>query len=288
MSSRKTKVTPRGDRAVLIERIFDAPRDRVWRAFTDPAQLAQWWGRGNELVIEKFDLRRGGHWRFVEKTAGGPQGFEGRFRVVEPPSRLEQTFDWDGSPGHVMVNCMTLEEVAGGKTKLVVEATAFAAEDSQAMLKSGMEEGMNASYDALDRVLAKPEPAAAAARTMVEKVAFTMIPVKDAARARKFYEEVLGLTVGMAGGKGSMHWIEYDLPGGGCVALTNTTGNAPSTSAGATVSLEVADLRGLLDRLKSLSVEIKTDVIRGPHCSMAVCVDSEGNGLLLHQLDAKG
>src|SRR5450756_1023502 len=52
-----------GDRT---ERIFDASRERVWRAFTDPEQLAQWWGRGNKVVVERMDVERGGHWRYVE------------------------------------------------------------------------------------------------------------------------------------------------------------------------------------------------------------------------------
>jgi predicted enzyme related to lactoylglutathione lyase len=123
---------------------------------------------------------------------------------------------------------------------------------------------------------------------MFKKVAFTMYPIKDAARARAFYEETLGLKAGMAGAQGGMHWIEYDLPGGGCLALTNASGEEPSSTAGGTVALEVEDLTGLLETLKSKGVKFKSDVIRGPRCRMAVCLDSEGNSLLLHQLDAKG
>ena len=89
----------------------------------------------------------------------------------------------------------------------------------------------------------------------------------------------------MAGGQGGKYWIEYDLPGGGCLALTNTTGNTPSATAGATVALEVEELTSLMARLKEEGVEFKSDVIRGPRCQMAVCLDTEGNSLLLHQLD---
>ena len=120
---------------------------------------------------------------------------------------------------------------------------------------------------------------------MFKKVAFTMYPIKDVARARAFYEHTLGLKVGLAGGQGDMHWIEYDLPGGGCLALTNTTGAEPSSTSGGTVALEVEDLIGLLEALKSKGVRLKSDVIRGPKCRMAVCLDSEGNSILLHQLD---
>jgi predicted enzyme related to lactoylglutathione lyase len=125
----------------------------------------------------------------------------------------------------------------------------------------------------------------AALAGQVRKVAFTMYPVKDVARARAFYEETLGLVVGMHGGRGDMFWVEYDLPGGGCFAITNTTGEEPSAGAGGTIALEVSDLDALIVRLKARGVTFKSDVIRGPRCRMAVCIDSEGNSLLLHQLD---
>jgi predicted enzyme related to lactoylglutathione lyase len=83
-----------------------------------------------------------------------------------------------------------------------------------------------------------------------------------------------------------MYWIEYDLPGGGCLALTNVGGEQPSASAGGTIALEVDDLETLIQELKAKGVSFKSGVIRGPHCQMAVCLDSEGNSLLLHQLDA--
>lgn len=120
---------------------------------------------------------------------------------------------------------------------------------------------------------------------MFKKVAFTIYPVTNVARARAFYEETFGLEVGMAGRQGDMHWIEYDLPGGGCLALTNTTGEEPSAKAGGTVALEVDDLTRLIEELKSKGVTFKSEVIRGPRCRMAICLDSEGNSILLHQLD---
>ena len=129
---------------------------------------------------------------------------------------------------------------------------------------------------------ANTTPAAAPA---VRKVAFTMLPVHDVERARQFYEQTLGLKVGLHGGHGGMWWVEYDLPGGGCIALTNTTGREPSATAGATLALEVNDLPALIDQLKSVGVRSQGEVVRGPRCHMITCLDSEGNALLLHQLD---
>jgi len=117
------------------------------------------------------------------------------------------------------------------------------------------------------------------------KVAFTMYPIVDIDRARRFYEKTLGLEVSVVGGQGDMHWVEYDLPGGGCLALTNTSGEDPSAAAGGTIALEVDDLSSLMERLKANEVQFTSEVIRGPNCQMAVCLDSEGNSLLLHQLD---
>lgn len=147
------RVTTPTERTIHIERIFNAPRERVWCAMTDPTLVAQWWGRGNKLVVERMELVRGGHWRFVEHAADGTHGFEGRYREVTPPSRIEQTFEWDGMPGHVSVETMVLEEIAGGRTKLINTVLFFTTEDRDGMLSAGMEGGMNESFAALDRLL---------------------------------------------------------------------------------------------------------------------------------------
>jgi uncharacterized protein YndB with AHSA1/START domain len=152
-SVRAAKVTTPAEREIRIERIFNAPRERVWRAFTDPEQVAQWWGRGNKLVIERLDVVRGGHWRFVEHTSEGAHGFEGRFREVTPPERLVQTFEWDGMPGHVIVNATTFEDLDDGRTRVVTIALFHTKEDRDGMIASGMEGGLNQSYAALDRLL---------------------------------------------------------------------------------------------------------------------------------------
>jgi uncharacterized protein YndB with AHSA1/START domain len=152
----KAQVTQLSDRELRIERIFNASRERVWKAMTDPALVAQWWGRGNKLVVERMELKRGGHWRFVEHTAEGAHGFEGRYREVRAPEYVEQTFEWDGAPGHVVVETMRLEDLGDGRTKLVNTSLFHTAEDMRGMTQSGMEEGMNASYAALDKLLAQP------------------------------------------------------------------------------------------------------------------------------------
>ncbi|HEY6078639.1 MAG TPA: SRPBCC family protein [Polyangiaceae bacterium] len=141
------------DRQIRVERIFNAPRERVWQALTNPQLVAQWWGRGNQLVIERMEVERGGHWRFVEHAPEGAQGFEGRYREVKPPERVVQTFEWDGMPGHVIVETVTLEDLGDGRTRLVNVSLFHTTEERDGMLSSGMEQGMAESYAALDRLL---------------------------------------------------------------------------------------------------------------------------------------
>lgn len=122
---------------------------------------------------------------------------------------------------------------------------------------------------------------------MLKKVAFTMYPITDVPRARDFYENKLGLTIGSHGNQGDNWWIEYDLPGGGCFALTNFTDEKPSANSGGTIAFEVEDLDKLIADLKAQNVAFRSDVIHGPNCRMSVCLDSEGNSILLHQLNRK-
>jgi uncharacterized protein YndB with AHSA1/START domain len=148
------KTTIPTDREIRTERVFDAPRERVWQAFTDPNLVAQWWGRGNKLIIERMEVERGGHWRYVEHAPDGVHGFEGRYREVTPPERLAQTFDWDGMPGYVAVETVTFEDLGGGRTRLVNTSLFHTTEERDGMLNSGMEAGLDQSYAALDHLLA--------------------------------------------------------------------------------------------------------------------------------------
>ena len=116
----------------------------------------------------------------------------------------------------------------------------------------------------------------------MKKVAFTLYPVIDGARARAFYEGTLGLAVGKHSESGV--WTEYDLPGGGCLALFKTDQMAPSADAGGTIALEVDDLDATNARLKAAGVTFKAEMIHSPVCRMSVILDSEGNSVLLHQL----
>jgi uncharacterized protein YndB with AHSA1/START domain len=147
-------ITTPAEREIRIERVFDAPIGRVWRAYTDPELIAQWWGRGNRLEIERMEVERGGHWRFVEHGPEGSHGFEGRYREVAPMERIVQTFEWDGMPGHVAVETAEFTDLGDGRTKVTATSLFHTSEERDGMLHSGMEVGLNESYAALDKLLA--------------------------------------------------------------------------------------------------------------------------------------
>ncbi|MFC9896617.1 SRPBCC family protein [Nocardia sp. NPDC127579] len=147
-------VTTTGDRDIHIERVFDAPLARVWAAYTRVEQLSQWWGRGNRLDIERWEFRKGGHWRFVEHSDGEQHGFEGRFREIVPEERIVQSFEWDGMPAHVAIDTATFVDLGDGRTKVITDSIFHTAEERDGMVQSGMEGGLNESYRALDRLLA--------------------------------------------------------------------------------------------------------------------------------------
>jgi uncharacterized protein YndB with AHSA1/START domain len=147
-------ITTPVDREIHIERIFDAPRDRVFAAFTDPDLIPEWWGpRGTTAFVEKMDVRTGGDWRFLVRGSDGSEtGFRGTYREVIAPERIVQTFEWDGMPGYVSVDIATFEDL-GDRTKVTTRSLFHTPEERDGMLGSGMEGGLNETYQRLDELL---------------------------------------------------------------------------------------------------------------------------------------
>ena len=146
-----TTITTPTEREIRIERVVDAPPDRVWRAFTEPKLVAAWWGRGNPLVIERLELERGGHWRFVEHGANGVYGFEGRYREVTAPHRFVRSFEWDGMPAHVAIETVVLKDLGDGRTMIITTMQFHSTEERDGFLNAGMQAGMDQAYAALDQ-----------------------------------------------------------------------------------------------------------------------------------------
>jgi uncharacterized protein YndB with AHSA1/START domain len=155
-SKSELKITVISDTELLITREFDAPRETVFKAMTDPALLSRWWGpRKYETIVDHMDVRPGGTWRMLNRAAdGGEHAFRGEFREVVPPERVVWTFEYEPLPGHISVETMTLTE-RDGRTLLTVRDQFASKEDLDGMVQSGMESGARESYERLDEILAE-------------------------------------------------------------------------------------------------------------------------------------
>jgi uncharacterized protein YndB with AHSA1/START domain len=153
-SARLATVTTPSDREIRIERVFDARRDRVFAVYTDPELIPEWWGpRGTTTIVDVMEPRAGGSWRFIAREADGSEtAFRGTYREVTPPERIVQTFEWEGMPGHVCVETAEFEDL-GDRTRVVTTSIFHTAEERDGMLGSGMEGGMNETYQRLDELL---------------------------------------------------------------------------------------------------------------------------------------
>ncbi|HEX8343258.1 MAG TPA: SRPBCC family protein [Actinoplanes sp.] len=140
------------DHEIVMTRVFDAPRELVFAAHTEPEHVKHWWGRGNPLDVQ-MDFRVGGSYRFVEHADGEEYAFRGEYREIQAPERLVQTFEFEGMPGHIAVETLVLTEQEGKTT--VTSTTRFdTKEDRDGMLQSGMADGAEQSYRALEEYLA--------------------------------------------------------------------------------------------------------------------------------------
>ncbi len=156
----RTEITvPEGTQSVVITREFDAPRDLVFRAYTDPKLIEQWWGpRRYATVVDRLEPHDGGRWRFLNRDAEGHEfGFRGVFHGTPSPEGICQTWEFEGTPGHVSLETSTLEE-RNGKTFLRNVAVFQSVEDRDAIVAEGMSEGAEESMDRLAELLARLAP----------------------------------------------------------------------------------------------------------------------------------
>lgn len=154
----KTKIiAEEGKQEMFIEREFDAPRELVFKAYTDPEIYTQWVGpKGYEMDLKEFDTKSGGKWSFTHKDPNGNEfAFHGVFHEVLAPERIIQTFEFDGLPeaGHVMLETARFEQLPGGRCKVLAQSIFQTVEDRDGMIQSGMEDGMNQGFEKLDQLL---------------------------------------------------------------------------------------------------------------------------------------
>ena len=153
-ASKQLTVTTPSDREILMTRILDAPRDLVFEAHSSCEHMSRWWGpRRYEIASCEMDFRPGGRWRIVHRGDDGQEfGFRGEFREIRRPELITWTFEFEGMPGHVSVQTLTLEE-HDGKTTLTSRVLFDSIEDRDGMINSGMESGASESMDRLEEYL---------------------------------------------------------------------------------------------------------------------------------------
>jgi uncharacterized protein YndB with AHSA1/START domain len=155
MAKNKLVITLPSDTEILQVREFDAPRELVFRAYTEPEILAQWWGpRKYEIIIDHMDVRPGGTWRVIHRDAeGNEHPFRGKYREITPTHKIVNTFEYEPFAGHISVENATFEDIGNNRTRLTVRSEFASKQDRDGMVESGMEEGAAESLERLDEIL---------------------------------------------------------------------------------------------------------------------------------------
>lgn len=158
-TSGTAQVTLPTDTQIRIVREFDAPRALVWKAYTTPELVARWWaGRRGEVTSVEIDLRVGGSWRYVMVADGGFEvAFHGEYREIVAEERLVTTEVFEGadSEGALVTTTFTEQD---GRTTLDQMMEVPSVEVRDMIIATGMEGGMQESYDALEQVAAELAP----------------------------------------------------------------------------------------------------------------------------------
>ena len=146
-----------GKQEVIIIREFDAPRDLVFKAFTDPKILVKWLGpRDLTMTMDKFEAKTGGSWKYTHADKNGNKfSFHGVIHELLAPERIIQTFEFDGLPekGHVAMETARFESLPGNRTRVTGQSVFQSVADRDGMVQSGMEHGVKDSHERLDELL---------------------------------------------------------------------------------------------------------------------------------------
>jgi uncharacterized protein YndB with AHSA1/START domain len=161
MSTKETTTMPEteyfiepGKQDMTSTTVIDAPRELVFRCYTEPDLFARWWGpRRLKNRILKYDSRPGGEWHVIQvDTDGSEYGFRGVNHDVVAPERICQTFEFLGVPGHVAIQTATFESL-GNKTKIAAHIVFESVLDRDGMVASGMKSGADESMERLQELL---------------------------------------------------------------------------------------------------------------------------------------
>jgi uncharacterized protein YndB with AHSA1/START domain len=155
MKHNPTELSFPSDKEIKMTHVFDAPRELVYNAYTNPHFIPKWWGpRSLETNVDYMEVRPGGTWRIVQRdTEGNEYAFHGEYLEIELYKRLVQTFNYVDMPGHEGVETAIFEDIDTAKTRITTTSKFKTVEDRDGMYNSGMEEGLTESMERLDELL---------------------------------------------------------------------------------------------------------------------------------------
>ncbi len=145
-----------GGLEVITTAILDAPREKIFKVFVDPNLLPHWWGpRGIATTVEKMDVKPGGTWRFVQvDNEGNAYAFHGYYHHINEPDSVIFTFEFEGMPGHVLLETVTFEDL-NGKTRIIDQSVYQSLADRDGMVNMGMESGSRDSMERLEELVSR-------------------------------------------------------------------------------------------------------------------------------------
>jgi uncharacterized protein YndB with AHSA1/START domain len=131
--------------------VYKATPERLYEAYTTPEQVKQWWGPEKyKMIIDEMDVRVGGRWRFIHEDKDGKQyGFNGVYKELDRPNKIVDSFEFEGMPGHVLIETTTFEPQPDGTTKLTTASRYDNLKDLEGMVSMGMEEGVTEGLERL-------------------------------------------------------------------------------------------------------------------------------------------
>lgn len=155
-----TIIAEPGQQSIQLSRTFNAPRELVFKAFTAPDLIPQWWGpRQFKTTVDQMDVRFGGTWRFIQHGEDREEyAFRGVYHYIEPNEKIVQTFEFEGAPGYVSLEIMQLED-RHGQTIVTSTSVYPTVADRDMVVSTGMAEGATESWDRFEELLGRLQTA---------------------------------------------------------------------------------------------------------------------------------
>jgi uncharacterized protein YndB with AHSA1/START domain/predicted enzyme related to lactoylglutathione lyase len=262
---------------ITITRVFDAPRQLVWKSWTEPEELAQWWGPAGwstPVATVTMDVRPGGEFSLTSTNEEGAEmPVRGTYTEVEPPERLVLEEAAEGAWHEGAVSELRLIDLGGNRTEMRFRATIHTTDE----MRGTAEAGLGGTFDRLAEHMARSRP-------LVTGVDFVSIPTRDLDRAMDFYGNVLGLERSSVWQRPGHEPVGAEFENGTVTLALMASERlgmefAPHT---APVALRVDDVAAARATLESRGVQFEGEIIDSGVCHQAIFRDPDGNLLDLH------